>query len=330
MEENFEHRMIDRFFGKHFSRKGKQLFGAWLCAEEGSREKEEALLHIWEKCKDASCPFTDTDWATLRGKIAPAPHKRVFNLRTVWKYAAIVALVALTAVGTWTVKEKGMAEPPAMLECMVPHGKQQQLVLPDGTNVWLNAGSMLVYPQSFKGADTRTVYLTGEGCFKVVSNPEQPFIVQTAHLDVRALGTSFNVEAYLNEPETRATLEEGSIQVNVQSEQGKSFVLKPNEQLVYNILNRSINIRRVDAAQMEKEKSGYMLFENATFSQIVNEMERRFGVSIQYEGGAYVDGRYTIKFSPHETLDDAMRVLAELLVIDYDIQAKTVYIRNKK
>ena len=189
---------------------------------------------------------------------------------------------------------------------------------------------MLVYPQTFKGADTRTVYLTGEAGFDVAADPEKPFIVQTTHLDVRALGTSFMVEAYLNETETRATLEKGSIGVDVRSEQGKSFILKPNEQLIYNILNRSINIRTVNAAQTAREKSGYILFENAPFTHIVNELERRFGISIQYEVGAYVDGRYNIKFSPHETLDHAMRVLSELLVVDYDIQGKTVYLRKKK
>ncbi len=330
MEENFERRMIYDFFGKHFSRKGKRLFGAWLCAEGNSREKEDALLQLWKDCKDASSPSTETDWAILRKKITPAPRKRAFSLRLVWKYAAVVALVAFTALGTWMVKEKGMAEPPAMLECIVPHGKQQELVLPDGTSVWLNSGSMLVYPQSFEGADTRTVYLTGEGGFDVASNPEQPFIVQTAYLGVRALGTSFNVEAYLNEPETMATLEEGSIRVDVQNGNGKTFVLQPDEQLVYNILNQSINIRKVNAAQMTKEKSGYLLFENATFARITNELERRFGVSIQYEVGEYADGRYTIKFASRETLDDAMQVLAELLNIDYEIQGKTVYIRKKE
>ena len=330
MEENLENRIIHSFFGKRFSRKGKQLFGAWLSAEGNSRSKEDALQQVWDECKDASSPYTETDWARLKERIAPAPQLRTFRLPTWWKYAAVVALVAFTALGTWTVKEKGLAEPPAMTECFVPYGQQKEIVLPDGTNVWINSGSMLVYPQTFKGADTRTVYLTGEAGFDVAADPEKPFIVQTTHLDVRALGTSFMVEAYLNETETRATLEKGSIGVDVRSEQGKSFILKPNEQLIYNILNRSINIRTVNAAQTAKEKSGYILFENAPFTHIVNELERRFGISIQYEVGAYVDGRYNIKFSPHETLDDAMRVLSELLVVDYDIQGKTVYLRKKK
>lgn len=330
MEENFGKRIIYSFFGKRFSEKGKRLFGAWLCAEGDDREKEETLQQLWEGCKDATSPFTDADWTMLKAKIAPTPHKRIIRLQGWWKYAAVVALVALTALGTWTVKEKGMAEPPAMLECMVPYGKEKDLVLPDGTHVWLHAGSMLVYPQTFKGADTRTVYLAGEGYFQVATDAEKPFIVETTHLNVRALGTSFNVEAYLSEPVTMATLEEGSIRVDVPSEQGKSFVLKPKEQLVYNIQTHTIDIRRISTTQLERAKNGYIQFENATFAQIVREMERRFGISIQYEVGAYVDGRYTLKFSPHETLDDAMRVLAELLGIDYDIQEKTVYIRNRR
>lgn len=331
MEENLQHRIIHDFFGKHFSRKGKQLFGAWLCAEDDSRGKDNALHQLWEECKDAASPYTETDWIRLKEKITPASQKRTtFQLRSWWKYVAVVALMAFTALATWTVKEKGLAEPPDMMECFVPYGQQKKIVLPDGTNAWINSGSMLVYPQSFKGADTRTVYLTGEGSFEVTSDPKRPFIVQTAHLDVKALGTSFLVEAYLNEPETRAILEKGSIEVDIRSEKGKSFTLKPNELLVYNTLNRSIDIRRVNAAQIGKEENGYMLFENATFVRIVNALERKYKVSIQYESGTYVDGQYNIKFSPHETLDDAMRVLAELLPIDYDIQGKTVYIRKKK
>jgi ferric-dicitrate binding protein FerR (iron transport regulator) len=123
----------------------------------------------------------------------------------------------------------------ALNEINVPLGSQSRIVLPDSTEVWLNAGSKLTYTEEY-GKINRTVHLEGEGYFKVFKNPEKPFIVETKKAKIRALGTEFNVKAYPDEDKTETFLVKGSVIIDKitpsKSEEIKSVLLKPGQKLV--------------------------------------------------------------------------------------------------
>ena len=99
-----------------------------------------------------------------------------------------------------------------MAELFVPYGESRQVILPDGSQVWVDAGSLLVYPKDFTDTETRTVYLTGEASFTVRKNTEKPFIVKTTYLDVQALGTVFTVASYPADSCTSTILGRGECQ----------------------------------------------------------------------------------------------------------------------
>lgn len=119
-------------------------------------------------------------------------------------------------------------------EISAPLGSKTKLVLPDGTRVWLNAGSKLRYLQSYN-TDHRDVYLEGEAFFKVKTNPEKPFIVKTSEMSVKAYGTAFNVKAYPDEATITTTLVEGIVKIEGIDRNSKKFnvSLKPKQNLVY-------------------------------------------------------------------------------------------------
>ena len=109
-------------------------------------------------------------------------------------------------------------------------GSKTHIILPDGTSVWLNADSKISYPDNFQG-DTREVSLSGEAYFDVVKNPGKPFVIHTGAMDVKVLGTVFNVRSYPTEATTEASLIHGSIEVTLKGTEKKKIILRPNEKL---------------------------------------------------------------------------------------------------
>ncbi|MCP3895063.1 MAG: FecR family protein [Bacteroides sp.] len=318
---------INRFFGKRYSEQGRRLFGIWIRDGVNTSEKEKSLEDLWKESEHITHSIsTAKDWSELRSKMELPVAKKRFHLPTWTKYAAILAIVFISVTVTWFAKD--YVSPPDnihMLQCFVPFDEHTELILPDGTKVWINAGSLLVYPESFDNTANRSVYLTGEAFFSVTKDPEKPFIVKTAQIDVQALGTEFTVEAYPNEDETRATLEEGSIKVDVFNKQ--PYMLKPSEQLVYNRKNDSISIHNIDLDHYKMCRAGYLIFEDASFDELVHGLERRYQTTIHYNSNKYIYGHYNVKFAPHETLYEALEVLKELIDLKYSIKDKAVYIK---
>ena len=320
---------INRFFGKKYSVQGRRLFGIWMRADIDTAEKEKALEALWNESEHIThSTNTAKEWSELKAKIQSPVRKRRFHLPAWTKYAAILAIVLLSTTITWFARDyTHLPSHINMLQCFVPFDEHTELTLPDGTKVWINAGSLLVYPESFENTSNRSVYLTGDAFFSVTEDPEKPFVVKTSQIDVQALGTQFTVEAYPNEDETRATLEEGSIKVDVRIFNKSPFILKPSEQLIYSRKNDSISIHNVDLDQYRMCRTGYLIFENASFNELIHGLERRYQTTIHYNSDKYIHGKYNVKFAPNETLYDALEVLKELINIKYSIKDKAVYIK---
>jgi transmembrane sensor len=163
---------------------------------------------------------------------------------------------------------------------ITPNGKTFQVELPDGTIVWMNAGSSLKYPTYFEGSQ-RSVVLTGEAYFEVAHNEKMPFRVLSNAQQVEVLGTHFNIRAYTNEPILKTTLLEGKIKI---SEEGNSLLVKPGQQILVSLSNhtmRSIEVN-TDAAVAWRKRLFY--FENARYDEIMREIERWYDVEVSYKG----------------------------------------------
>lgn len=330
MEENNNTKQLIRlYFGKHFSRYGRILFGRWLKADDGKIEKEEMLQDLWEKSQPEVTVSTHSDWEILQRHLSVAPaREHSASLYRQWlKYAAVIALMIMTAgITYWTTDSFKPARHVEMAQIFVPYGESEQVVLPDGSKVWVDAGTLLVYPKDFTDTDTRTVYLTGQASFSVRKNPEQPFIVKTTYLDVQALGTVFTVEAYPSDSCSMATLEEGSVLVSVRDENIQPTILEPDQQLVYSHSEHTVMVNSIDASLYNMERNGYLIFENTSFNRLIASLERKFNVTIHYNSQKFAGEYYNVKFSPDEKLEDVLKILQQLVGIHYKINGNVVFI----
>lgn len=157
-------------------------------------------------------------------------------------------------------------------------GHQFQVVLPDGTKVWLNAASSLKYPTAFIGK-TRTVELKGEAYFEVVHHEDQPFRVITSHQMVEVIGTHFDINAYPDDPVVKTTLLKGAVKVTLKHNQ-QSRLLHSGEQAV---AGRQIKVKKVDASAAVAWKNGQFIFRNESVSSIMRQIARWYNVEIVYK-----------------------------------------------
>ena len=162
----------------------------------------------------------------------------------------------------------------------IPNGGQYQIVLSDGTKVWLNSASSLHYPVTFIGKE-RTVELTGEAYFEVAKNAGMPFKVKVKNTIVEVLGTHFNVMAYDNEENLKTTLLEGAVKI---SAAGNVNILKPGQQLQLNNAGNATLVANADVDEAVAWKNGLFRFNDADISSIMKQLARWYDIDISFEG----------------------------------------------
>lgn len=165
-------------------------------------------------------------------------------------------------------------------ELIVAAGGMNQLRLPDGTMVYLNSASRLKFPLRFRG-EKREVTLEGEGYFEVTPDAEKPFVVHTPTVDVKVLGTSFNVMAYAADPRTEVTLVSGKVDVQV-GESGE--ILHPEQQFVWNNSSREYEVKRVDVSAYTGWKEGILSFKAMPLEELCSRLSRWYDISFRFSG----------------------------------------------
>lgn len=162
---------------------------------------------------------------------------------------------------------------------IVPRGKSSFVELIDGTKVWINSGSVLIYPSEFE-KDKREIYVNGEIYLEVVHDENKPFIVKTSGCDVKVLGTSFNITAYQDDNLQSIVLAEGKVAVTL-NEDSRSFHLMPNEKL--DIADNQVTKHLVEVAPYISWKDGYFIFKQETVQNILKRISRYYNVEIEYK-----------------------------------------------
>lgn len=185
-----------------------------------------------------------------------------------------------------------------------PRGGQFQLLLPDGTRVWLNSASVLRYPTAFAGAE-RVVELQGQGYFEVAKNASQPFKVVVNDMEVQVLGTAFDIMAYPEEGRVNTTLQEGAVRVK-HGEAAK--LLRPGQQAVLNTAGHSLAVQEVDVDQAIAWKTGFFEFDNEQLAVIMRQIARWYDVEVDY-GEINDRKRFGGRISRNLPLSQVLRIL---------------------
>ncbi|WP_171047848.1 FecR family protein [Pedobacter xixiisoli] len=188
-----------------------------------------------------------------------------------------------------------------------PRGGQYQVVLQDGTKVWLNAASSISYPSSFEGAKERRVSITGEVYFEVAKDRSKPFLVASKDQLIRVLGTHFNVNAYGDNGATTTTLLEGIVSVSLAGKNEGAKLLKPMQQLIAG--NGRTVIRAADLELAMAWKNGVFEFRDASLKTILNEVARWYDLEVEYRGE--VPNRvFNGSVSRHSNLSVLLKILS--------------------
>lgn len=163
----------------------------------------------------------------------------------------------------------------------VPKGTVFDVVLEDGTHVWLNADSRLRFPSAFPGGERR-VFVKGEAYFEVAHDPKKPFIVEGGGQQLRVLGTSFNISAYRNDDATFTTLVEGSVELKAQGG-GSGIVLRPGQQARLDAGAAGFTTAEVDTRELISWKEGMFVFEGNTLEQVMRQLARWYDMEYTFE-----------------------------------------------
>ncbi len=200
-----------------------------------------------------------------------------------------------------------------------PRGGQIQLVLPDGTAVWLNSASSLHYPAAFNGPK-RVVELTGEGYFEVAANSKQPFQVKVNGVLVDVLGTSFNIHAYPDEPVVTTTLVQGKVKVTSQQ---KARILTPGEQAIAS--GAPLLTQTADLEQVLAWKNGLFIFQERTLPDILREISRWYDIDIEWRSPAS-DEKYGGIINRNSTLPKVLALLQQNGIRHFRLEGRKVIV----
>jgi len=333
-----DHKMAERAFNRHLDRM-EDLQIDYLPASALSQDAINTII--------GGGPSIDV------------PEERSTRWNSSRKKTLIVSALCLLIVTGFLFMRSGSKSPlalnqsPALKtgnEFFTQYGARTNLVLPDGTRVWLNAGSRITYDKNY-GTTIREVGLTGEAFFDVAHNSGKPFVIHTARIDIRVLGTSFNVKSYPSDKTTETTLVRGSIEVSIKDRPTEKIILKPNEKLV--VANDDSTLQRnnpthpgvaVEDALVSIRKPTYdsttgdiietswiqdkLIFQDEEFRDLASQMERWYGMTFRFTNPRQATWRFTGNFQK-ETIQQALDALKLTQAFNYSIEGNQITIYDR-
>lgn len=324
MENNNINRIIRKYLSERLLPETEEKVQRWLIREKDQEVKEKASLDYWNDLEATTDPTT---YAALERVNLRTGHNKehLANIASYRKFTRVAAVFIplLILAGGLLFYLPFRNE---MISISTAYGEQRHLFLPDSSELWLNAGSSITYPETFSG-DNRLVTLNGEAYFAVRKNAAQPFIVETSGLTVKVLGTRFNVKAYSNEDKITTTLTSGKVEINTPTRDTR--ILQPNEQLTYDIKTSDISLANVNSSDVDSWTIGKLIFTNATVEDIFRTLERHYDIVIDGKLEFSSTKRYTVKFLKNENLNETFDILSDIIGFNYQQHKGKIVLTNK-
>lgn len=312
-------------------KKLEQQLGDWAGNNPDRKEQLEEALLLWQ---DTAQFPEDGSWkesfASIKQQVEEVPRRKLDILK--WWPAAAAAVIGamlffitddkkpLTAAQNaiaWTTKTAGA-------------GKIINVMLPDSSEIWLNSGSSISFPQNLKQADIRTVKLDGEAFFKVKRDPAHPFVVKSQQIQTRVLGTSFNIRAWKGYgPEVTVLTGKVAVSHDSAGVQSAAVHLLPNQKVVYNMKSSRLMQENVDDARVSIDwRTGKMNFDKTPMEEVFQIISRKYAVKIVTDQ-SFKSCQLTAKFDNVE-ISDVMKTIGLTFDIHYTINKQTIYIKGGK
>ena len=371
--------LIGKKLSNELDQAEQQQLNEWLEKSEENKKlydnisNDNEIIYLYKDLKNLNKDKArELTWMKIKEieKMNEETEKRIYNdlskkfRRSIIRYAAVIILIISIGWGSFTyfnISSKNNVL--SLVQISAPKGSRTNVLLADGTSVWLNAGSILKYANDYNKKN-RVVFLEGEAFFDVKKNPHKPFFVKTPFLNMRVVGTTFNVKSYPEEGITQTTLVTGTVVLERESDKetgSAPVILKPNQRATFinsqnkmivndviaekstivthatplNIVKENINhkdeIIIADKINVEKDiswKDGYLVIEHESLENLVITFARRYDVTFVFQSEDVKKYKYTGKINDL-TLDQVLNAIKISSPIDYHIEGKIVKISKK-
>lgn len=272
----------------------------WLDSDHDNMREYLALRKLYDITIWQTPPVTQFEQKP-KGKTFFRSLKPVYT-----EIIKIAAILVVAIVGSRYLFPGSMAENPVVMQTLnVPAGQRAEITLEDGTKVWLNAKTILTFPNQFTGG-TREVRLDGEGFFDVTSNKSKPFIVKTEKYDIKVWGTKFNLMAYSGHEIFETSLLEGSVEV-LEPGSNKGLLIRPDERIF--LENNRLVVAPIAHIGHFLWKEGIISFDDESFPELVKRLELCFDLKIEVKNDKILIYRCTGKFRTKDGVEHILKVL---------------------
>jgi transmembrane sensor len=332
-------------------------FDNYLGSDETYRQQYIFFKDYWVPDQE-QYSNTDMMFQRIKAKIGIIENDRVKekknNSISIFRFlksiaAILIACIGLTVIYYFSINKSKKTTASHLGLTKTASRVKSKITLSDGSVVTLNSETTLKYPQVFAGHN-REVYLSGEAFFDVTKDPEHPFIVHAGKMNIKVLGTAFNIKSYINDPSSETTLIRGAIEVTMSDRPSDRIILKPSEKLILSniaaikqhrnkrsMLHSPANnssyaltsltyLRSNDSTVVETSwVNNKLVFKDEDFVSLANKMERWYGVKIKFKNSISKDFRFTGLFEK-ENVIQAMTALQMIEHFTFDYKNETVYI----
>ncbi len=330
MGENMYRKLIIRELKGETSPEESDLIDQWINESADNQKNYHELWSAYQLTSpdvDPFIPDNEAAWLRIKEKVSLQADKGSWVIQFS-RIAAAAVLFFLIGIAFQYFREDNISSDflKQYSTIIVPEGQKSMIVLPDGSNVWLNSGSSLKYKSDFN-AQIREVEIDGEAFFEVKSDKSRLFRVNTGPVFVEVYGTAFNVRNYKEEKKLEVTVEKGNVGVI----RGTSRLadLTKGKQVSLNETNNQLLLSEANVEVVTAWKNNELIFDDSPFEEVIRYLERWYGVKITIEEKMKKKHNYTFKIKT-ETLTELLKLLKVITPLDYKINGKDVTIRYAK
>lgn len=305
MIQNFsKDKLRGYFFGTDTHRDVKGV-AEWFL-KNGEEKFDKELSVLWNELPQ-SIDKTKASNAYNRFGRAIEPNNGLFARKRLFNYLFVAVALFTVSVLVWAAHLKNEAgQPTNWVGTQVAYGQIQRIDLPDGSVVWLNSGSKIIYPETFNN-NLRQIFVAGEAYIEVAEDRRRPFFLSAGNVNIKVLGTKFNIKSWAEQNRTEISLLEGKIMVEVTGSEGvQRYRMSAGTFMSFNHLTETTETRWFSPTCYSLWKTGGLHFRNLTFNEIAHELERRFDVRIIIRDENIKNERFFASFVNNETLDDIL------------------------
>ena len=326
MEEEKKHidELIATYLTEGLDKNALAELKAWIAASPENKNYFIQQREVWFSAvsREAASKYNkDKAFDTFKKRIGNRKEiektsHHGFRLSMLWRYAAIIAVIL--AVGCFSYWQGGVNVKDTFADISVeaPLGSRTKLYLPDGTLVWLNAGSKIIYSQGF-GVDDRRLRLEGEGYFEVMKNEEVPFEINTKELNLRVLGTKFNFRNYPDDEEVTVNLMEGKVALRNGIREMPELYLTPDEKMVLNKVTGQMVKSSTRAAKANVWINDELFFDEELLEDIAKKLMRSYNVKVEVADSLRNKRFYGSFGISANTIDKILDVMASTQQMNY-------------